>query len=377
MKKNTSKIVIAAGGTAGHLFPAEALAQELKRRNYEIIWITDARGACVNTKLKDDQRYIINVEGINGKNTLSKLSGLAKFACGTYQARKLLNHIKPSAVIGFGGYASAPTVMAASNLGIPTAIHEQNAVLGRANRLLAKRVNKVCVSFRQTQAMPIGVQPIYTGMPVRSGFDQTRNQNFKAPGKTGEIRVLVLGGSQGASVFSDLIPSTIKFISEPLRYRLRIDQQCRKERLDNTLNAFSDTGVCVRLQAFFDDIPELLSQAHLVVSRSGASTVSEITYSGRPAIYVPLPHSADNHQYANAKAIAESGGGWCQEQRKLSPELLSAQITTVLRNQSILLKAAKSAKAFGSVNASQNLANIICSIENTEVQNLQSLGGAA
>ncbi|MEQ9445551.1 MAG: undecaprenyldiphospho-muramoylpentapeptide beta-N-acetylglucosaminyltransferase [Rhodospirillaceae bacterium] len=351
-------IVLAAGGTGGHMFPAEALAKVLMKRGHRLVWITDERGSARTGLLSELPKHIISARGLMGSGTLGRLTGVLSLGVGVFQARRVLKELNPAAVIGFGGYAAAPTMMAATHLKLPTALHEQNGVIGRANRLFAKRVNKVCTSFAATRNIPEGVTTIHTGMPVRSAFGAVRAKPYVAPVEGENIRLVVMGGSQGAAVFSHLIPSALKRLPESLRKKITIDQQCRSELIDQTRRAFSNCGVQARLMPFFDNVPELLAGAHLVIARSGSSTTSEVSYSGRPGIYVPYPFAADNHQTDNAEALAEAGGGWCYQQENLTPNRLAEQIEALLLEPTALATAAANAKAFAVPNAADRLADV-------------------
>lgn len=355
----TSPIVLAAGGTGGHMFPAEALANALSQRGHRIIWVTDERGADRKGPLGELETHTVSARGLAGFGAIGRLTGALSLGVGVFQARRLLKDINPAAVIGFGGYAAAPTMMAATHLKIPSIIHEQNAAIGRANRLFAKRVDRVCTSFTATRLLPPEITPVHTGMPVRKVFDAARATPYEAPDSTGAIRLVVLGGSQGAAVFSHLVPCAIKRLPEAVRNRITVDQQCRSEIVDQTQQAFAASNVEARLQPFFDNVPDLIGQAHLLIVRSGASTVSEVSYSGRPAIYVPYPYAADDHQTDNAKALVAAGGGWCAQQDALTPDSLSKQLEALLSDPSGLSAAAAAAKSFAITDAADRLADVV------------------
>lgn len=373
----TSPIVLAAGGTGGHMFPAEALANALSQRGHRIIWVTDERGAGRKGLLGDLETHTVSARGLVGFGAIGRLTGALSLGVGVFQARSLLKDINPAAVIGFGGYAAAPTMMAATHLKIPSIIHEQNAAIGRANRLFAKRVDRVCTSFTTTRLLPPEIVPIHTGMPVRKVFDAARAKSYEAPDSSGPIRLVVLGGSQGAAVFSHLVPCAIKRLPEGLRTRITVDQQCRSEIVDQTQQAFAACNVEARLQPFFENVPDLIAAAHLLVVRSGASTVSEVSYSGRPAIYVPYPYAADDHQTDNAQALVSAGGGWCAQQDALTPETLSKQLEALLNDPKNLSAAAASAKSFAITNAADRLADVVESLtQDSNGHHVASLGAA-
>ncbi len=359
MTGTSRPIVLAAGGTGGHMFPAEALGKVLRKRGHALVWVTDERGAARTGFLSELETHTISARGIAGFGALGRLTGVISLGVGVFQARRILRDLNPAAVIGFGGYAAAPTMMAATHLKLPTAIHEQNAVIGKANRLFAKRVDHVCTSFEQTRLLPEGVSPVLTGMPVRSAFGAARAKPYVAPKDDNPINLVVLGGSQGAAAFSHLIPCALKRLPEALRKRIAVDQQCRSELVDQTRHAFSNCGVQAHLQPFFEDVPGLIGAAQLLIARSGSSTVSEVSYTGRPAIYVPYPYAADDHQTDNAQALVKTGGGWCGQQDALTPDSLAVHLEQLLTDPKALTKAAEKAKAFAIPDAADRLADVV------------------
>lgn len=359
MTELSSPIVLAAGGTGGHMFPAEALSRVLSARGHRLIWITDERGSGRAGPLGELETYTVSARGLAGFGAIGRLTGALSLGVGVFQARRLLKDLNPSAVIGFGGYAAAPTMMAATHLKMPSAVHEQNAVIGRANRLFAKRVDRVCTSFTNTRLLPAEIAPVLTGMPVREAFSTARSAPYTAPDPNGPIRVVVLGGSQGAAVFSHLVPCAIKRLPEAVRNRITVDQQCRSEIVDQTQQAFDSCNVEARLQPFFDNVPDLISSANLLIVRSGASTVSEVSYSGRPAIYVPYPYAADDHQTDNAQALVNAGGGWCEQQDTLTPDSLAQKLEAILNDPHGLSAAAAAAKSFAIPDAAERLADVV------------------
>ncbi|MDG2244161.1 MAG: undecaprenyldiphospho-muramoylpentapeptide beta-N-acetylglucosaminyltransferase [Rhodospirillaceae bacterium] len=352
-------IVLAAGGTGGHMFPAEALANVLKQRGHNLVWITDERGATRSGPLSELETHTIIARGLAGFGAIGRLKGALSLGVGVFQARRILKDLNPTAVIGFGGYAAAPTIMAATHLKLPTAVHEQNAVIGKANRLFAKRVDHVYTSFENTRLIPDGVSPLLTGMPVRSSFGAARTKPYVAPEGEGPIKIVVLGGSQGAAVFSHLVPYALKRLPDDLRKRITVDQQCRSEIAAETRLAYSNCGVQAHLQPFFDDVPELVARSHLLITRSGASTVSEVSYAGRPAIYVPYPYAADDHQTDNAQALVNAGAGWCLQQDALTPDSLAINLDQLLTDSVALTKASANAKKFAIPEAADRLADAV------------------
>lgn len=359
MTKSSTLITIAAGGTGGHLFPAECLAKELADRGHRLAWVTDERGAGRSSLLTGVETHVISARGLAGSGALGRLTGALSLGVGVFQARRLLKDMQPNAVVGFGGYAAAPTMMAATHLNLPSVIHEQNAVIGRANRLFARRVDRICTTFAATRLLTDGIAPIQTGLPVREAFTAIREGGYVAPDATGEIRLFVLGGSQGAAVFSHLVPSALKRLPEGLRHRIVVTQQCRSEIVDQTKLAFADCQVDATLQPFFDNVPELIDQAHLVIARSGASTVNEVAMAGRPALLVPYPYAADNHQTDNAQAVEAVGGAWCEIQDQLTPAVLAERLEQLLTSPSALATAAEKAKSMAVPDAAVRLADVV------------------
>lgn len=359
MTGTSSLIAIAAGGTGGHLFPAECLAKELADRGYRLAWITDERGAARSSFLTGVETHVISARGLAGFGAIGRLTGALSLGVGVFQARRLLKDMQPAIVVGFGGYAAAPTMMAATHLNLPTIIHEQNAVIGRANRLFARRVNRICTTFAATRLIPDGVSPIQTGMPVREAFDAVRSKDYSPPANGGEIRLFVLGGSQGAAAFSHLVPAALKRLPDELKDRIVVTQQCRGEIVDQTKLAFNDCGVQATLQPFFDNVPDLIDQAHLIIARSGASTVNEVTMAGRPALFVPYPYAADDHQTDNAKAICDAGGAWFERQDDLNPARLADRLETLLTSPNALSTAAGKARNAALPDAATRLADVV------------------
>lgn len=355
-------VVLAAGGTGGHVFPAEALAAELVGRGQRLAAITDRRGGAWKGALSNIETHRILAGGVAGKNLAALLRSGPELAIGTWQARGLLKRLAPKAVIGFGGYASVPTMLAACFGGYRTAIHEQNAVLGRANRLLAPRVQRIATSFEKSEGLPAeaAAKVIHTGMPVRTAIAAVAGHPYPefAAGQT--VSIVVIGGSQGAHVFSEVVPAALETLDADLKARLRVTQQCRPEDLDRTRERYRALGIAAVLAGFFDDLPERLASAHLLIGRAGASTVAEMLVVGRPAILVPFPHAIDDHQTRNAHAIDEAGAGWLMPETSFTPANLAARLDSLLGLPAILEKAAACAKVAGNADAAKRLADMVC-----------------
>ncbi|NQV82230.1 MAG: undecaprenyldiphospho-muramoylpentapeptide beta-N-acetylglucosaminyltransferase [Rhodospirillales bacterium] len=357
-------VVLAAGGTGGHMFPAQALAVELMERDCRLALITDRRGDAWQGDTGAVETYRIRAGGVAGKSLIARLQSGPKLALGTWQARGLLKRLEPKAVVGFGGYASVPTMLAASFGDYPTAIHEQNAVLGRANRLLASRVECIATSFAKAEGLPVNgsARVVHTGMPVRPAVAAMRGHPYPPLTSGGSINLLVIGGSQGARVFSDVVPSALGLLDEDLRGRIQVTQQCRSEDLDRTREQYRKLGLQADLGTFFDDVPERLAAAHLLIGRSGASTVAETLVVGRPAILVPYPHAIDDHQTRNAHAIDEAGAGWLIPEPAFTPPALAARLDSLFGLPAILEKTASVAKDSAAVDAVGRLADMVCTL---------------
>jgi len=351
-------VVLAAGGTGGHLFPAEALARELARRGRRIALMTDARSAARAAEAFEGRElYVIRGAGLSGRGPLRAAAGTASILVGIAQARGVLGRLGASAVVGFGGYPAVAPILAARLLRRRPALvlHEQNAVLGRANRLLARFADRVALSFEKMRAVPSGASVAVTGNPVRPAIEALAGLPYAPPGESGAIRLLVLGGSLGARVLSDLLPAAIAALPDSLVARLHIAQQCRAEDLDRVRAAYAALGVEAELSAFFPDVAERLAQAHLVVARAGASTVAELACAGRPALLVPLPGAIDDHQRWNARA----SGADAVDQAGLTAAALGARIGDLLvapdRLEALARETARRARPY----AAEHLADIV------------------
>ena len=354
-------IVLAAGGTGGHVFPAEALARELMARGHRLALGTDRRGDAYGGALGEIETHRIRAGGIAGKGPLAKVRSVAELGLGTLQARSLLKDIKPSAVVGFGGYASIPTMMAAGLAGIPTVLHEQNAILGRANRLLADRAKAIAVSFPESRGIPARAEGkvTHTGMPVRTNILDVREAPYPSFTDGRSFNILVLGGSQGARVLSQVIPEAMGKLSDKIRDRLNITQQCRPEDLEVVRGTYKRLKIDAELASFFDDVPERLAAAHLVISRSGASTVAELLAAGRPALLVPYRYAIDDHQSLNAHAVDEVGAGWLIPEPDFTAESLASRLESMFGMPMLLEKAAEAALKAGRTDATERLASLV------------------
>ncbi|ONG44987.1 undecaprenyldiphospho-muramoylpentapeptide beta-N-acetylglucosaminyltransferase [Pseudoroseomonas deserti] len=353
-------IVIAAGGTGGHFFPAEALAAELQRRGQRIALMTDARSADYSSPaFADAERFVLQGAGLAGRGIARAARGAMALAAGTLQARRLLQRLRPAAVVGFGGYPCVPPLLAARSLGDrpATILHEQNAVLGRANRLLARGADVLALAFAETSRIPAGTTTAFVGNPVRPALAALAGQGFTAP--QGSLRLFVLGGSLGARIFSDVVPEAVGLLPAPLRERLSLVQQCRVEDLPRVRAAYETLGVPAELAPFFGDVAGLYGTAHLVVARAGASTVAELACAGRGAILVPLPSAIDDHQSANARALAANGAAIVMPQADCSPQALAKRLGDLLESPAALARAAAAAAALAAPDAAARLADLV------------------
>ena len=353
-------IVIAAGGTGGHFFPAEALAAVLRARGHRIVLMTDARsGGLVSPAFVGCERFVLAGAGIAGRGAAKAAQAFAALARGTVQASRLLGQVKAAAIVGFGGYPSVAPVMAARFMRRRPAVilHEQNAVMGRANRWLGAQADLLAVSHAETAKMPAGVASLCTGNPVRPPVVALAGLGYAAP--EGRISLLVLGGSLGARVFSDVVPPALALLPEGLRGRLDVVQQCRAEDIERVRAAYAAGGIAADLAPFFTDVAGRLAAAHLVVSRAGASSVAELAVAGRPSVLVPLPGAIDDHQSANARALAAAGGAWVMAQAGLTPQGLAEKLNLVLADPAGLAQAAARAAGCGRADAAERLADAV------------------
>ena len=357
-------IVLSAGGTGGHVFPAQSLADALSRRGFPIALITDRRANALGGALATADTYRINAAGIAGRSILDRGMAVLQLGVGYFQARRILRSIDPLVVVGFGSYASVPAMLAATAIGARTVIHEQNAVLGRANRFLAPRVTRIATAFKTVAKLrnEDAAKTVFTGNPVRPEVIAIAKQPFPAIVDGGPINLLVFGGSLGATVFSQVVPETLAALPEDLRRRINLVQQCRAEDLERVRAIYAAAGIEAELASFFGDMPVKLANAHLVISRAGASTVAELTAAGRPAILVPYPHATDDHQTKNAESLCDAGGGWMIPQQGFDRQSLTTRLTALLANPRALQTTALCAGRMGMRTAADNLADLVVDV---------------
>jgi UDP-N-acetylglucosamine--N-acetylmuramyl-(pentapeptide) pyrophosphoryl-undecaprenol N-acetylglucosamine transferase len=371
--------VIAAGGTGGHLFPARALAGELRNRDIGLALITDKRAAGISGALANIDVYRIHASGVSGRNIFQRLLAILSLGIGFIQAALLLRRLKPDVVVGFGSYASVPTVLAAALLGFRTVIHEQNAILGRANRLLAPRVTRIATAFEFVANLRAKdrQKAVWTGNPVRPEIIAVAGKKYPpiAPGEP--LHILIFGGSQGATIFSEVVPKALAMLPEQERERLHITQQCREEDIAQVRSAYRICRINAELSPFFNDMADKISTAHLVICRAGASTLAEVATAGRPAILVPFPHAIDDHQTRNAQGLCDAGGGWMIPQDAFTPETLSNRLISLFSIERTLESAAKCATKISMAEAASRLAKLVTETLSAENQSHHSATNGA
>ncbi len=351
-------ILLCAGGTGGHLFPAEAVAHELKSRGYTIHLAADDRVEKFADNFPAEEIHQIKSATLGSKNPFAILRTVKSLWQGYKQSRMLLLKLKPVAVAGFGGYPTVPPLLAATRLGISTLVHESNAVLGRANRLLSKKVNKVAIGFGETKHVG-DVHVSVTGNPVRPDILKASIQNYPQRTVDAKFNLLVFGGSQGAAYFSEALPEACKLLKDEERKLLKIVQQARPEDKEQLVAAYEAMNVDAEVTSFFGDMASKLQSSHLVISRAGASTVSELAVIGRPSILVPYPFALDHDQATNAATVSAEGGATLFQQSALTPKLLADELSRAIADPKKLELAAKNAKKTGKPDATKVLANML------------------
>ena len=351
-------VVIAAGGTGGHIFPAQSLAQELAKRGQRVVLMTDDRGHNYAQSFPDAQIVTVPSATFAGRGLVGKGLAVLRLARGAIAAYFALGRVRPSVVIGFGGYPALPTMFAAARRGVPSIIHEQNALLGRVNRWLAPAVTRIASSFAKLSHLDplLASRVTMTGNPVRPAVLASKRAYARPDVR---FNLLVFGGSQGARVFATLVPEAIAKLPEALRARLDLVQQCRPEDLDAAKGRYAAMGLKPTLSSFFGDMGERLAAAHLVISRAGASTVTELCAVGRPAILIPYPFAMDDHQSANAREMAGGGAAWAFAEAGLSAEALAAKVTELAQNPVLLETAAAKALSLARSDAASRLADLV------------------
>lgn len=357
-------IVLAAGGTGGHIMPAQALAAALSRRGIAVKVLSDARGQRFRGGFGEAVFEVLPAGTFAGRGPLGRAKALFDIIRGILRARRLLRRWQPRVVVGFGGYPSLAPMIAAVTLRLPTCLHEQNAVLGRVNRLLAPYMSALGLSFPETAALAkrAAERAVVTGNPVRPEIVTIALRPYGGPHEDGPFRLLVLGGSLGATVMSEVVPRALAMLPPALKARLQVSQQARDGELAAVRARYQAEGIAADVAAFFDDVPERLGWAHLVIARAGASTVAELAVAGRPAILVPLPIAADDHQTVNARALDQRGGAWAIAQPDFTPAELAKRLQKLVTVPARLVAAADAARGLARVDAADRLADLVLAL---------------
>jgi UDP-N-acetylglucosamine--N-acetylmuramyl-(pentapeptide) pyrophosphoryl-undecaprenol N-acetylglucosamine transferase len=352
--------VLAAGGTGGHMIPAHALAAELRSRNHGALLITDDRGARFPGLFEGVPVHILPAGRLGG-GPIGWLKALGAVARGRAQAKRLYREHTPDAVVGFGGYPAFPALLAASALRIPTVIHEQNAVMGRVNRLLAAEAAAIGTAYDEVDRLKpkYRAKSVLIGNPVREEIARLGEMPFPAFDEYAPLKILVTGGSQGASVLSAVVPEGLGMLETSLRRRLQVVQQCRPDDIERVRALYGDLGIPAELTTYIEDMPAKIADAHLVIGRAGASTVAELSTAGRPAILIPFAAATDDHQTANARELVKAGGARAIAQGNFTPDVLARQIEALAMDPVALNNAAARALSVGRPHAARDLADLV------------------
>ncbi|MGZ3215860.1 UDP-N-acetylglucosamine--N-acetylmuramyl-(pentapeptide) pyrophosphoryl-undecaprenol N-acetylglucosamine transferase [Paracoccus sp. T5] len=351
--------LIAAGGTGGHMFPAQALAEMLLAQGWRVRLSTDDRGARYAGGFPEAvERQIVTSATTARGGAAGKAAAPFKIAAGVLSARAAFRRDRPAVVIGFGGYPTIPALSAAYSMGLPRMIHEQNGVMGRVNRLFASRVHRIACGTWPTD-LPDGLSGIHTGNPVRASVLDQAATPYAAPLGEGPLHLLVIGGSQGARVLSDMVPAAVAALPGDLRARLRVSHQARAEDGGRVTQAYAQAGIAAEVQPFFTDVPDRLAQAQLVVSRSGASSLADITVIGRPAILIPFAAATGDHQTANAQALAEAGAAHVHPESVLDADSLTRDIRAILTDPAQATAMAQAALSLARPDAARRLYDLV------------------
>ena len=357
-------VLIAAGGTGGHLFPAESLATALGRLGVTVVLATDTRVGEIAKTFPASRVVEIPSGTPSGGSIVSKGVAALKLGRGVLAALRLIRTLRPVCVVGFGGYPTVPPVFAAATLGVPTIIHEQNGVIGRANRFLMGRVSAIATGFPVVKGMPdsLRAKTYHTGNPIRPAVLAAAATPYAAPEPGGTLRILAFGGSQGARIMSEIVPPALASLPPDARRRISVVQQARPEDEEAVRRLYADAGIAAEVAPFFKDLPARMAAAHLVIGRSGASTVAELAAIGRPSILVPLPGAIDQDQAANARSLAEIGAATVIAQPEFTPERLAAEVAAHLADPAGLTESARAAKSAGVLDAAERLASIVLTL---------------
>ena len=357
--------VLAAGGTGGHLIPAHALASELRSRGHGVLLITDERGARFPGLFEGVPVHILPAGRLGG-GPIGWLKAAGSVVKGRAQAKRLYRDHRPDAVVGFGGYPAFPSLLAASAMGIPTVLHEQNAVIGRVNRLLAGEAEAIGVAYDEIDRLKrkYRSKTALVGNPVREEIARLGEMPFPPFDDVAPLKILVTGGSQGATILSQVVPSGLGMLEPSLRRRLQVVQQCRPDDIERVRKHYAELGIPAELMTYIEDMAEKLADAHLVIGRAGASTIAELTDAGRPAILIPFAAATDDHQTANAREMVKAGGARAIRQENFTPEVLARQIEALAMDPVALNNAASRALSVGRPHAARDLADLVERIGN-------------
>jgi UDP-N-acetylglucosamine--N-acetylmuramyl-(pentapeptide) pyrophosphoryl-undecaprenol N-acetylglucosamine transferase len=355
-------VLVAAGGTGGHLFPAAALASVLSERGIAVHLATDRRAIRFGEAFAEEFIHVVPSATIRSRNPVALTRTAAALGLGLFAAGRLIGRLQPAAVVGFGGYPSVPPVLAAAWRGVPSVIHDANAVVGRANRLLAPRVTAIATTFPDVfqDAPDLAAKATLTGNPVRAAVIAAAATPYSSPNAV--LRLAIFGGSQGARIMADIVPAAIALLEPGLRARLHVVQQAREEDLARVHDAYAALSVAAEVASFFSDLPARIAASHLVVSRSGASTVAELAAIGRASILVPLPHAIDQDQFANAGVLERAGGALRLVQEAFTPERLASEISGLAAAPQQLAAMAAAARSLGKLDAATRLADLVLNV---------------
>ena len=357
--------VLAAGGTGGHMIPAHALAAELKSRGHGVLLITDERGARFPALFENVAVHILPAGRLSG-GPAGWLKAASSVLKGRAEAKRLYRDHRPDAVIGFGGYPAFPSLLAASAMRIPTIIHEQNAVMGRVNRLLAGDAEAIGIAYDEVDRLKsrYRAKTVLVGNPVREEIARLGEIPFPPFDEIAPLKILVTGGSQGATILSQVVPAGLGMLEPSLRRRLQVVQQCRPDDIERVRNQYAELGIPAELMTYIEDMAAKLGDCHLMIGRAGASTIAELTAAGRPAILVPFAAATDDHQTANAREMVKAGGARSIKQENFAPDLLARQIEALAMDPVALNNAAARALSVGRPHASRDLADLVERIGN-------------
>ena len=353
-------VILAAGGTGGHMVPAHALAAELKARGHGVGLVTDARGAKIPALFEDVPVHILPAGRVGG-GPIAWMKAAMSVLAGRREAKQLYRQFQPDVVVGFGGYPAFPALLAASAMGIPTVLHEQNAVLGRVNRLLAGDAEAIATAYEEVDRLKPKhkAKAVLVGNPVREEVTRLGEAPLPPFDEFAPLKVLITGGSQGATVLGEIVPEGLGALGPAIRHRLQIVQQCRPDDIEQVRARYSELGIPAELMTYITDMPDKIAEAHLVIARAGASTIAELTAAGRPAILVPLPSATNDHQTANAREMAKAGGARMIPQGEFTPDTLARQIEALAEDPQALANAAARALSVGRPHATRDLADLV------------------